>query len=268
VWSGEAWCGRFVVTVVPPSKAAAARAQALRPLLQGALAELARQVDTHDVDSELSVFHTPPERRPRRLEPLPPRGTVAQGTALLVGRALAVAEATDGAFDPTRPASPVPGVQDVPVARPTFRRITVAAGMLRQDGYDVVVDLAGVVAGAAAQALARVLAEHGFAAARVVVDAPCAGESGALAHCTGPLAVVVEGGRARATVQRGARLVDPRTGSDVGEGLPERCTVQAVDAVVAAGLAHACLVLGEAGLTDALRRFDAQLVPSSSSPVP
>ena len=101
-------------------------------------------------------------------------------------------------------------------------------GRLREDGYDVVVDLADVAAAAAAAAVARVLAEQGFAEARVVVAD-----------------VVVERDHAQARAVRVDGLVDPRTGAPAAPG-PARCVVDAGDAVTAAALAHACLVLSEA----------------------
>ena len=246
---GSAWCGSWSATVTAAQPAQAARVRALRPLVDGVFAELARQIDTKNPDSELSAFHTPPERQPRRETAPPPRGTVSQGTALLVKRALAVAAATGGAFDPTRPAVPMTATSST--KRPTFARVQVKDGRLLQDGYDVVVDLDGVAAAAAAMAVARVLAENGFSATRVVVGD-----------------VVVEHERAQAKAVRGDALVDPRTGAPAAAG-PSSCVVDADDAVVAAALARACLVLPAADIAIVAatygETYGAKVSPSSSS---
>jgi len=222
-----------------------ARAGALGASVDGALAELSRQVDLTNPDSELVALHTPLAQQPRRADPPPPRGTVSQGTALLVQRALAVAVATEGAFDPPRPASPW-----TTVTRPTFRRLAVDGGRLRLDGYDVVVDLGAVVDAAAAAALARVVEEHGFADAAVAVA-----DDGS--------DVFVRGGHARATARRpAAGALDPRDGALVTTG-PLSCTVAADDAVVAAGLAQACLVLGAEGVRAAAATLGAHAEPTA-----
>jgi thiamine biosynthesis lipoprotein ApbE len=241
----------------------AARARALRPVIDGAFAELARQIDTKNPDSELSTFHTPPDRQPLRATPPPPRGTVSQGTALLVHKALTVAATTGGAFDPTEPAATAATATTATTtttgttttmtatSRPTFRRLSVEGGRLRLDGYDLVVALDDVAAAAAAAVVARVLAENGFANARVVVDG-----------------VVVDGGLARATAARTAGLLDPRTGAPAATG-PASCAVVADDAVVAAALAHACLVLGEDSVNAAAATLGARVtVSTTTSPSP
>jgi thiamine biosynthesis lipoprotein ApbE len=248
----------------------AARARALRPVVDGAFAELGRQIDTKNPDSELSAFHTPPDRQPLRATPPPPRGTVSQGTALLVHKALAIAAATGGAFDPTQPAATTTATTTtitttgatanaatvtmtatatatatVTVGRPTFRRLAVEGGRLQLDGYDVVVALDDIAEAAAAAAVARVLAENGFANARVVVGN-----------------VNVDGGLARATAARTEGLLDPRTGAPAAAG-PASCVVVADDAVVAAALARACLVLGEASVKAAAATLGATVTVST-----
>jgi thiamine biosynthesis lipoprotein ApbE len=263
----------------------ASRARAETPVIAGALAERARQLSVDIADSELSLFnrapYVPPKTAPRRAgAPIAPaRGVLSQGTLLIVDRALTIAAATDGAYDPTRRplldlwgkarslGQPAPTVADLDAtrARTGHGLLTVDDdGRLKSQRPDVVVDVTPLLAAVQADTAADALAEHGFDDVLVRVgDAVVArgqGPTGAWTTTAGPLTVVLDGRAAPHTLVSAARsparpALDPTTDAPAAHDV-HTCVVVAADAVVAAAVADACLGLGEERTRALVGRLD------------
>jgi thiamine biosynthesis lipoprotein len=274
VLQGDAAGVPWQATLAPVHGAMAARARAETPVIAGALAERARQLSVDTADSELSLYnrapYVPPKTAPRRAgAPIAPaRGVLSQGTLLIVDRALDIAAATDGAYDPTRrplldlwtttralgQPAPAAGDLDAARARTGHRLLTVDDdGRLKSQRADVVVDVTPLLAAVQADAAADALAEHGFGDVLVRVgDAVVArgqGPTGPWTTTVGPLTVVLDGRAAPRTLVSATRsaarpALDPATDAPADHDV-QTCSVVAADAVVAAALADACLGLGE-----------------------
>jgi thiamine biosynthesis lipoprotein len=199
--------------------------------------------------------------------------TLPPDFAHVVARGLAIAAATDGAFDPTigrlvdlwgfgpHPVAAPPTSVDVSTARAAagWRRPTYSPGdrRLRQSG-GLSLDLSGIAKGFAVDSVADLLARHGVVHALVEIGGELVGHGirpdgepwwvdlevppgGTLA----PLRIALHG-LAVATsgdYRRGAHTIDPRTGHPVANGIVSASVIHA-DALSADAWATALTVLG------------------------
>lgn len=140
--------------------------------LQGILDEVDRLMSTWKKESELSRFNAWAPAGPEAVFP------VSAWTAAAVAEALAAAELTGGAFDPTvlplvelwgfgasgeRAGEPAEEAINAARARTGWRRVGVRDGALWKDDAGIGLDLSGSAPGFAADLMSRHLRERGFA---------------------------------------------------------------------------------------------------------
>lgn len=237
-------------------------------------------------DSEIAAVN-----RHASTEPFP----VSPRFARVLQQALDVANATDGAFDPTiaplselyRRAKEDPrqgydeAVARAAMARVGFRKVVVRDGAVVKSDAGVALDLDGIVAGAAADAIAAELVARGIGAfyLQITGEVLCRGEKAAgvpwrigivdpAADATGgdapvrdlPLrdrALCTSGDYRNAMVVDGAvrhHVFDPRTGRSAAHGVVS-VSVLAPSAALADALGTAFLVLGDEATARLLPRL-------------
>jgi thiamine biosynthesis lipoprotein len=239
-------------------------AAALHRAIVARLADLVAQMSHWAANSRLCGFNRAPGGS---WTMLPPDFTTVMHSAL------AIAAATDGAFDPAigalvdlwghGPPGPMPRPDDAAIgqaqARSGWRRLAFdpATARLRQPG-GVALDLSGIAKGHAVDAIVALLAEQGVAHMLVEVGGELAGRGARpdgepwwvdLETPPGlklaPLRIALHGiaVATSGSYLRGDHNLDPRTGRPAGHGVVS-ASVIAGDAMTADGWASALTVLG------------------------
>lgn len=252
-----------VQAVLPPET----DARALGEALQAAVQTVVDEMSSWQPDSAISRFNAAPAGTWFDLPP---------GFRAVLEHALAIAEATDGAFDPTvgdatdRWGFGPPGETPLPTTAapaPGWRAVRLEDGRLLQPG-GLAIDLAGIAKGYGVDRLAAVMADHGhrhflaeiggeFVGAGlkpdrqpwwVSVEQPpglSAPEEPLLFGLHG-LALATSGDYRRFRMDAGRRQthsIDPATGAPV-EDAPASVTVVAGDCMTADALCTALTVMG------------------------
>jgi thiamine biosynthesis lipoprotein len=290
---GEAFSSNWHVAVVANTAVERARAQAIVPVIDAAIAEVGRQLSSWNAQSEVARFSAA-----QHLHPL----SASAGTLQVVAVALDVAARTNGAFDPT--VGPLldlwgfsPSTKGKVSAPPTaaaiaaaqkrvgYAHVRIDGGLLIKDRVDTTLDVTALADGAAAAAIARSLQERGFGsflvdvAGEVVVAGP--GHHGkpwrvgintpspdadpqdtaqqvALTPAGASVLALSTSGTYRDTWSKdGTRythIIDPTTGVPVTHALVS-CTIVGPDLVVADALSTACIVMGKGKTQQALPTF-------------
>lgn len=237
--------------------------EALRPVLEQTIMRIDRAMSPWRFDSVISQFNRSESTDFQRID---------KETAAVAGAAIALSQASAGAFDPSVGPlvaqwgfGPIAGT--IPEGRPRF---SVADNVLRKEHPDLTLDLCGIAKGYAVDALVRDLLERsiehfvldlgGEVAARgnhpegrpwrIAIEDPRPGRDGAAEIVTlGTLAIATSGDRHNSFMlgtRRHSHIIDPETDEPVSAAIAS-VSVLSKSAMIADGWATALMAAGARG---------------------